>query len=131
MTRPSGTPETPRGRKGWKQNSNGKPNNWATNWSPSNPRLHNEPVQRGSSLEVSGSRDAECGLPGGRTSKFQNPAKLGKLCTLIAHYFSGGRECLLQRLGCDSVSWWRRSSFSVRAARRRLFRVLPTTAIGT
>jgi hypothetical protein len=41
------------GRKGSKQNSNGKPNNWATNLSPSNPRLHNEPVQRaGSSLEA-------------------------------------------------------------------------------
>src|SRR6266436_4160149 len=52
MTRPSGTPETSSGRKGSKQNSNGKPNNWATNWSPSNPRLHNEPVQRGSSLEA-------------------------------------------------------------------------------
>jgi hypothetical protein len=32
--------------RGWKQNSNGKPNNWATNLSPSNPRLRNEPVQR-------------------------------------------------------------------------------------
>lgn len=40
--------------KGWKQNSNGKPNNWATNLFPSNPRLHSEPVQReGSSLEAS------------------------------------------------------------------------------
>jgi hypothetical protein len=28
------------------QNSNGKPNNWVTNLSPSNPRPHNEPVQR-------------------------------------------------------------------------------------
>src|SRR5712691_10944632 len=56
MTRPSGTPETSSGRKGSKQNSNGKPNNWATNWSPSNPRLHNEPVQRGSSLEVKSAR---------------------------------------------------------------------------
>jgi hypothetical protein len=45
-TRPSGTPGTPRGKNDWKQNSNGKPNNWATNLSPSNPRLHNEPVQR-------------------------------------------------------------------------------------
>src|SRR5229473_3490980 len=45
MTRPSGTSETPSGRKGWVRNSNGKPNNWATNLSPSNPRLHNEPVQ--------------------------------------------------------------------------------------
>jgi hypothetical protein len=31
--------------KSWKQNSNDKPNTWATNLSPSNPRLHNEPVQ--------------------------------------------------------------------------------------
>ena|ERR1017187_2164659 len=46
MTRPSGTPETPKGRKGWKQNSNDKPNNWATNLSRSNPRLHDEPEQR-------------------------------------------------------------------------------------
>src|ERR1017187_2528629 len=47
MTRPFGMPETPKGRKGWKQNSNGKPNNWALNWSPSNSRLHNDPIQRG------------------------------------------------------------------------------------
>src|SRR6202451_2849316 len=46
MTRPSGTPETPKGRKGWKQNSNDNTNNWATNLSPSNPRLHDEPEQR-------------------------------------------------------------------------------------
>src|ERR1700693_923728 len=45
MTRPFGTPETPRGRKGWKQNSNGKRNNWATNLFPLNPRLHNLPAQ--------------------------------------------------------------------------------------
>jgi hypothetical protein len=32
--------------KGSVQNSNGKPNSWATNLSPSNPKLHNEPVQR-------------------------------------------------------------------------------------
>jgi len=32
--------------KGWKQNSNHKPNNWATNSSLSNSRLRNEPVQR-------------------------------------------------------------------------------------
>src|ERR1035438_2199863 len=47
MTRQFGMPETPKGRKGWKQNSNGKPNNWALNWSPSNSRLHNDPIQRG------------------------------------------------------------------------------------
>ena len=35
----------PRRRKDWKQNSNGKPNNSATNLSPSNPRLHNELVR--------------------------------------------------------------------------------------
>src|SRR5579864_1993542 len=53
MTRPFGMPETPRGRKGWKQNSNGKPNNWATNSFPSNPKLHNQLVQgEGSSLEA-------------------------------------------------------------------------------
>src|SRR6516225_3679719 len=45
MTRPSGTLETPKERKDLKQNSNGKPNNWATNLSPSNPRLHNESLQ--------------------------------------------------------------------------------------
>src|SRR5215469_6351497 len=45
MTRPSGTQETPRERKDLKLNSNGKPNNWATNLSPSNPRLHNESLQ--------------------------------------------------------------------------------------
>ena len=40
-------------RKGWRQNSNGKPNNWATNSFPSNPRLHNQLVQsEGSSLEA-------------------------------------------------------------------------------
>src|ERR1035441_8399464 len=50
MTRPFGMPETPKGRKGWKQNSNGKPNNWALNWSPSNSRLHNDPIQRGEFL---------------------------------------------------------------------------------
>jgi Transposase IS116/IS110/IS902 family len=44
-TRPSGTQEMPRGKKGSKQNSNGKPNNWATNLSPSNLRPHNERVQ--------------------------------------------------------------------------------------
>jgi hypothetical protein len=38
-----GTSEKPRGRNGWEQNSNGKPNDGATNLSPSNP------------LEVSGS----------------------------------------------------------------------------
>jgi transposase len=43
----------PTGKKGWKQSSNGKPKNWATNLFPSNPRLHNEPAQReGSSLEA-------------------------------------------------------------------------------
>jgi hypothetical protein len=37
---------------GWVQNSNGKPNDWATNLPPSNPKLHNELIQhRGSSLE--------------------------------------------------------------------------------
>jgi transposase len=45
-TRPSGTQETPSGRIGCEQNSNGKLNNWATNLSPSNPRPHNEPIQR-------------------------------------------------------------------------------------
>src|SRR5882762_4896853 len=45
MTRPSGTRETHSGRKGWLQKSNGKPNNWATNLSPSNPKLHNDPIQ--------------------------------------------------------------------------------------
>ena len=45
MTRPSGTRETYSGRKGWVQNSNGKPNNSATNLSPSNPKLHNELTQ--------------------------------------------------------------------------------------
>ena len=35
------------GKNDWKQNSNGKPNNWALNWSPSNSRLHNDPIQRG------------------------------------------------------------------------------------
>ena len=46
-------PETPRGRKGWKQNSNGKPNNWATNSFPSNQRLRNQLIQgEGSSLEA-------------------------------------------------------------------------------
>src|SRR5215469_15508213 len=56
MTRPSGTLETPRERKDLKQNSNGKPNNSATNSSPSNPRLHNEWLRprefQGSSLEA-------------------------------------------------------------------------------
>src|SRR5260370_10907109 len=33
MTRPSVPSETPSGRKDWVQNSNGKPNNWATNLS--------------------------------------------------------------------------------------------------
>src|SRR5271156_3535164 len=46
MTSQSGLPKTPRGRKGWKRDSNGKPNNSATNLSPSNPRLHNELLQR-------------------------------------------------------------------------------------
>src|ERR1700739_2859589 len=46
MTRPCGPPETASGRKGWKQKPTGKPTDWATNLSPSNPRLHNEPLQR-------------------------------------------------------------------------------------
>src|SRR5580700_1904122 len=41
-----GTPGTPRGKNDWKQNSNRQANDWATNLSPSNPRLHNEPVRR-------------------------------------------------------------------------------------
>src|ERR1700747_2819837 len=45
MTRPFGPPETPRERKGCKQNSNGKPNNWATNLFPLNSRPHNQPAQ--------------------------------------------------------------------------------------
>src|SRR6266851_4305917 len=40
MTRACGPPETLREKKGLKQNSNGKPNNWGTNLSQSNPRLH-------------------------------------------------------------------------------------------
>src|ERR1017187_6683745 len=68
MTRPFGMPETPKGRKGWKQNSNGKPNDWALNWSPSNSRLHNDPIQRGGvpwkpqaiSLKTPARGDDEC-----------------------------------------------------------------------
>src|SRR5260370_25234548 len=40
MKRACGPPETLREKKGLKQNSNGKPNNWGTNLSQSNPRLH-------------------------------------------------------------------------------------------
>src|ERR1700726_4886843 len=47
MTKPSGPPETAKGRKGWKQKSNGKPDKWATSLSPSYQRLHNEqPCER-------------------------------------------------------------------------------------
>ncbi len=52
MTNPSGLPETPTERSGWKSSSSGKPNSWATNSFPSNPRLHSELVHCKSSLEV-------------------------------------------------------------------------------
>src|SRR5215472_6463824 len=45
MTKLSGPPEMRRGKRDGKQNSNGKPNNWAMNLSPSNRRLHNESNQ--------------------------------------------------------------------------------------
>src|SRR5215831_5058141 len=45
MTKLSGPPEMRRGKRDGKQNSNGKPNNWAMNLSPSNRRLHNESTQ--------------------------------------------------------------------------------------
>src|SRR6266851_3662213 len=46
MTRACGPPETLREKKGLKQNSNGKPNNWGTNLSQSNPRLHDHSARR-------------------------------------------------------------------------------------
>jgi hypothetical protein len=40
-----GRQRSPEERNGWERNSNGQPNNWATNLSQSNLRPHNERVQ--------------------------------------------------------------------------------------
>src|ERR1035437_781566 len=57
MTKPSGPPETARGRKGWKQKSNAKPNNLAMNLSPSCPKPHDTASASGNTLKE---RDAGC-----------------------------------------------------------------------
>ena len=92
MTRPSVTLETPRERKDLKQNSNGKPNNWATNLSPSNPRLHNESLQ---TAGVPWKRIRICRLEFGRIVVVQPPAGLiemkgsGKFCESIRPAVTG------------------------------------------
>src|ERR1035437_10234850 len=50
-------PETARGRKGWKQKSNAKPNNLAMNLSPSCPKPHDTASASGNTLKE---RDAGC-----------------------------------------------------------------------
>src|ERR1700730_15212157 len=62
----------------------------------------------------------------GRQSPIRRP-----LFKPIVDYFSGGRECLLQGIGFNSVWSWPRSRFSFRAAQHRPFRARPTTASAT
>jgi hypothetical protein len=49
----------------------------------------------------------------------------------VSIIFSGGGECLAQRIGFTSDWSWPRSLFSFRAAQRKPFHVRPTTASGT